>query len=172
VGLRHPRRAALGFLGGEPVTFECNLDQGGFVPCSSPALYQGLGDGPHTFAGRPRDAVGNIGAPPSSTWRIDATAPETTISSAPKSGTATSATFAFSASEGGTFECGLDGAPFALCASPTSYSPLRPGDHRFEVRAGLSSLRLPDRRSRNRRSSSGGESLARSTTTSRSTGGE
>jgi hypothetical protein len=135
VSLSNTRSATFGFSADEPATFECNLDQGGFEPCSSPALYQGLGDGSHTFAVRPRDAVGNIGAPASYSWRIDATAPETTISSAPTSGTATSATFAFSASEGGTFECRLDGAPFALCASPTSYSPLRPGDHRFEVRA-------------------------------------
>ena len=135
VSMSNTRSATFGFSADEPATFECNLDQGGFQPCSSPALYQGLGDGPHTFAVRPRDSVGNIGAPASYSWRIDATAPETTISSTPKSGTATSATFAFSASEGGTFECRLYGTPFALCASPTSYSPLRPGDHRFEVRA-------------------------------------
>jgi hypothetical protein len=133
--LSNTRSAAFGFSADEPATFECNLDQRGFEPCSSPALYQGLGDGPHTFAVLPKDAVGNVGAPASYTWWIDATSPETTIASAPKSGTATSATFAFSASEGGTFECSLDGAPFAVCASPKSYSPLRPGDHRFEVRA-------------------------------------
>jgi hypothetical protein len=133
--LSNTRSAAFGFSADEPATFECKLDEQGFQPCSSPTGYQGLSDGPHVFAVRPRDAVGNIGAPASHTWVIDATAPETTISSAPKSGTATSATFAFSASEGGSFECRLDGAPFAVCGSPKSYSPLRPGDHRFEVRA-------------------------------------
>jgi hypothetical protein len=133
--LSNTRSAAFGFSADEPATFECKLDEQGFQPCSSPVVYEGLSDGPHVFAVRPRDAVGNIGAPASHTWAIDATAPETTISSAPKSGTATSATFAFSATEGGTFECRLDGAPFAVCASPKGYSPLRPGDHRFEVRA-------------------------------------
>ena len=133
--LSNTRSAAFGFSADEPATFECKLDGQSFQPCSSPAVYQGLTDGPHVFAVRPRDAVGNVGAPASHTWAIDATAPETTISSAPKSGTATSATFAFSASEGGTFECRLDGAPFSLCASPKSYSPLRPGDHQFEARA-------------------------------------
>jgi hypothetical protein len=134
-GLSNTRSATFGFSADEPATFECKLDEQGFQPCSSPAVYQGLSDGPHIFAVRPRDAVGNVGAPASHTWVIDATAPETTISSGPKSGAATSATFAFSATEGGTFECRLDGAPLAVCASPKSYSPLRPGDHRFEVRA-------------------------------------
>jgi hypothetical protein len=134
-GLSNSRSATFGFSADEPATFECNLDQRGFEPCSSPATYDGLGDGQHGFSVRARDAVGNFSAPVSQSWTIDATAPDTTISSAPKSGTATSATFAFSATEGGTFECRLDGAPFAVCASPKSYSPLRPGDHRFEVRA-------------------------------------
>lgn len=133
--LSNTRSATFGFSADEPATFECNLDQRGFEPCSSPATYQGLGDGQHGFGVRARDAVGNFSAPVSQSWTIDATAPETTISSAPKSGTATSATFAFSATEGGTFECRLDDAPFAVCASPKSYSPLRPGEHRFEVRA-------------------------------------
>ncbi len=134
-GLSNSRSATFGFSADEPATFECNLDQRGFEPCSSPATYDGLGDGQHGFSVRARDAVGNFSAPVSQSWTIDATAPETTISSVPKSGTATSATFAFSATEGGTFECRLDGAPFAVCASPKSYNPLRPGDHRFEVRA-------------------------------------
>jgi large repetitive protein len=134
-GLSNSRSATFGFSADEPATFECNLDQRGFEPCSSPATYDGLGDGQHGFSVRARDAVGNFSAPVSQSWTIDATAPETTISSAPKAGTAISATFAFSASEGGTFECRLDGAPFAVCASPKSYSPLRPGDHGFEVRA-------------------------------------
>jgi hypothetical protein len=133
--LSNTRSATFGFSADEPATFECNLDQRGFQPCSSPALYEGLADGPHTFAVRPRDAVGNVGGLTSYSWKIDATSPETTLVSAPRLRTATSATFAFSATEPASFECSLDGAPFALCASPKSYTPLRPGDHRFEVRA-------------------------------------
>ena len=67
----------------------------------------------------------------------DTTPPETTIDSGP-SGTVTdtSATFAFSSSEGSsTFECSVDGAPFGSCSSPKAYSGLTSGSHTFQVRA-------------------------------------
>jgi hypothetical protein len=134
-GLTNSSAATFSFSADEPSSFDCKVDAAGFEPCSSPSTYHGLGDGTHGFSVRARDGVGNFSAPASQSWTIDTAAPDTTISSAPKSGTATSATFAFSASEGAAFECKLDGAPFALCASPKSYSPLRPGDHGFEVRA-------------------------------------
>jgi hypothetical protein len=135
-GLSNSRSATFGFAADEPSTFECKQDDRGFEPCTSPASYVGLGDGTHAFSVRARDAFGNMSAPVSHAWTIDATAPETTLASAPKSTTtATSATFAFSASESGSFECRLDGAPFALCSSPKSYGGLGKGDHRFEVRA-------------------------------------
>jgi hypothetical protein len=134
-GLTNSSAATFAFSADEPSSFECNLDDRGFAQCSSPATYHGLGDGRHSFAVRARDAVGNFSPAVSHSWAIDTAAPETTLASTPKSGTATSATFAFSASENGTFECRLDGAPFALCASPKAYSGLRQGDHRFEVRA-------------------------------------
>jgi hypothetical protein len=133
--LSNSRLATFGFSADEPATFECNLDQRGFQPCSSPALYQGLVDGLHTFAVRPKDAVGNIGLPASHSWRIDATAPETTLVSAPRSGTVTSAAFVFSANEPARFECRIDDVPFATCASPKNYTRLRRRPHRFDVRA-------------------------------------
>jgi DNA-directed RNA polymerase specialized sigma24 family protein len=47
-----------------------------------------------------------------------------------------SATFAFSASEtGAELECALDGAAFRACESPRAYRRLKPGRHRFAVRA-------------------------------------
>jgi hypothetical protein len=128
--------ATFAFSADEPSSFDCALDDRGFEPCSSPATYHGLGDGQHAFNVRARDAVGNFSPPVSHSWTIDTTAPETTLTLAPKSVTmATSATFTFSASETGSFECRLDGGPFALCGSPKSYSGLGKGDHRFEVRA-------------------------------------
>jgi hypothetical protein len=134
-GLSNSRSATFGFAADEPSTFECKQDDRGFEPCTSPASYVGLGDGAHVFSVRARDAVGNMSAPVSHAWTIDATAPETTLAAAPTSGAAASATFAFSASENGTFECRVDGQPFTLCDSPKSYTGLSRADHQFEVRA-------------------------------------
>ena len=67
----------------------------------------------------------------------DTTPPETSITSGP-SGTvsSSSASFGFSSSESNsTFECRLDGASWAGCSSPKSYSALTNASHTFEVRA-------------------------------------
>jgi uncharacterized membrane protein len=46
------------------------------------------------------------------------------------------ASFEFSSpTDGATFECSLDGAAFAQCTSPQSYSALANGQHAFRVRA-------------------------------------
>jgi hypothetical protein len=130
------RSATFAFSADEPSSFECQLDGGSFQGCGSPASYQGLGDGTHTFAVQPTDAAGNTGATSSHGWKIDGTAPETTLGSGPRSGTtALSATFTFSASEPAAFECKLDSAAFAPCTSPKSHASLARREHTFEVRA-------------------------------------
>jgi hypothetical protein len=119
-------------------TFECSLDGAPFAACSSPETYTSLGEGTHTFEVRATDPAGNTDATPTSlTWTVDSNPPDTTIDSGPESPTgSTSATFAFSSTQAGsTFECSLDGAPFASCASPQVYTGLAAGPHTFDVRA-------------------------------------
>nr|MDQ3823843.1 hypothetical protein [Actinomycetota bacterium] len=66
----------------------------------------------------------------------DRTPPETTIGSAPTGAVpSTTASIAFSSEPGARFECSLDGAAFAACVSPASYSGLANGAHTFDVRA-------------------------------------
>jgi large repetitive protein len=119
-------------------TFQCSLDAGAFLTCTSPKTYTGLTAGTHSFRVRAIDAAGNLDASAASYgWTIDLTAPETTIGSGPATPTTeTSASFSFSASEAGSgFACSLDGAAFAPCTSPESYSGLGEGAHSFQVRA-------------------------------------
>jgi hypothetical protein len=67
----------------------------------------------------------------------DTSAPETTLANGPATSTTiTQATFSFAASEAGsTFVCSLDGAAFAPCSSPVTYTGLSIGEHTFAVGA-------------------------------------
>jgi hypothetical protein len=118
-------------------SFACSLDGTPFTACTSPHAYSGLSEGAHSFAVRATDPAGNTDATPASfSWTVDMTTPDTTILAGPADPTVeTTATFTFSSSEPGSFECSLDGAPFTACASPQDYTGLSSGSHVFEVRA-------------------------------------
>jgi len=56
------------------LTFECQLDGGGFLACASPKSYSSLSLGSHTFQVRAIDAALNVDLTPASfTWQIHAT---------------------------------------------------------------------------------------------------
>ena len=94
-------------------------------------------DGSYSFTVKAADAADNESQGSSISLTIDTVAPETTLGDKPASlVNSASATFTFSSSESGSsFECSLDGAPFASCTSPKSYSGLADGSHTFSVRA-------------------------------------
>ncbi|CAN5588266.1 hypothetical protein BH10ACI3_BH10ACI3_21140 [soil metagenome] len=123
-------------------SYECSLDGAPFAACTTPANFNGLSDGSHTFNVRAIDVVGNVDPTPASyTWVVDATPPDTTILTNPSNPTnSASANFTFIGNDGtGTgvfsYECSLDGAPFAACTTPKSFSSLSDGSHTFNVRA-------------------------------------
>ena len=122
----------------EGSTFACNLDAAGYVPCTSPLTYSGLTQGPHSLLVVATDAGDNADPSPASrAWTVDTVAPDTTITSGPSgvSSTATP-TYTFTASEApASFQCRVDGAPFAACSSPHTTTPLANGVHTFSVRA-------------------------------------
>ena len=97
-----------------------------------------LADGTHSLSARATNAVGSSAlSTPAVTVTVDTAAPTTSIDSGPtETINATSATFGFSSNEAGaTFECRLDGAPFAACTTPHVAPGLSEGGHQFDVRA-------------------------------------
>ena len=157
------RNAAIAFVSSEPsaeATFECSLDGDAFTECLNPFIVpdpnefvppdclpgtesNAAGDacvmsvGTHIFLVQAVDIDGNVDPTPASfTWTvIEGTPPETRIDAGPGSSTtSTSATFAFSSSEGGsTFRCALDAASLATCVSPKTFTGLPLGSHQFTV---------------------------------------
>jgi hypothetical protein len=66
----------------------------------------------------------------------DTTPPDTHMTAGPKGPTNdTTPSFGFVSESGATFECQVDGAAFAACASPFTTAPLADGAHSFAVYA-------------------------------------
>jgi Ca2+-binding RTX toxin-like protein len=120
-------------------TFECNLDGGGFAPCSSPFVSTALADGPHAFEVRAADSAGPDATPAASgTFEVDTAAPDTAIDSGPDpESDSTSARISFIGigPDVASFQCKLDGEDWRTCTPPASYSDLAVGTHVFSVRA-------------------------------------
>jgi hypothetical protein len=120
-------------------SFDCSLDNAGFVACKSGDSFGPIGDGAHSFTVRARDRAGNVdGAPAGYLWQVDTSTPDTQIVNGPSGPTGLStATFSFvspDAGAGATFACSLDSVAFAACTSPVTLSGLGEGAHTFAVR--------------------------------------
>ncbi|MGH9188751.1 MAG: hypothetical protein ACRD0Q_01750, partial [Acidimicrobiales bacterium] len=138
--------ATFTFHATEGATFACQIDAAPAAACNGGTVtYAGLGAGFHTFTVTATDPIGNTDPSPASfAWTVDIEAPDTSITAGPADGattTGTTATFAFTGTDNVsppaalTFECSLDGATFAACLSPITYSGLSRQPHTFEVRA-------------------------------------
>jgi hypothetical protein len=118
-------------------SFECRVDSAGFATCSSPQTTDPLSDGAHTFDVRAKDAAANVDLTPAQrSFTVDTVPPQTAIDSGPEGITNDSTpTFGFSSEAGAGFECRMDAAPFAGCASPQTTGTLSDGGHTYQVRA-------------------------------------
>lgn len=124
------------FSGEDFATFECSLDSPAFVPCTSPRTLSTATAGTHVFKVRQTDQAGNPGPEVSHSWVVDTSAPAAPVlsGSPPSLSNSIVATFAFSGETQSYFECSLDSAPFALCASAKTVTGLTEGSHSMSIR--------------------------------------
>ncbi len=138
-------------------SFECSLDGAAFSTCSSSgASYPGLDQGPHSFQVRAIDPSANVDPTPAGFSFSVVLAPAPLESSPPPAAPSTrrpqtvlfgkpaaetrdrTPTFRFrSQPTGAAYQCAVDRAAFKACRSPFTTRPLKPGRHRFTVRAML-----------------------------------
>ncbi|MCB9126113.1 MAG: cadherin-like domain-containing protein, partial [Caldilineaceae bacterium] len=65
------RTATFTFIGdGSALAFECALDGSPYAACTSPQRYAGLGDGPHSFRVRARNAANQTGTAARHAWTV------------------------------------------------------------------------------------------------------
>ncbi len=129
--------ASFTFDATEAATFECSLDGGPFVACSSPQIYSNLPKRSHLFAVRATDAATNTDLTPATFAWTNGKPPTMKISGKPpKLTNNTDPVFIFASTDpGATLQCALDGGAFADCISPRDYTGLTEGAHTFAVEA-------------------------------------
>jgi hypothetical protein len=129
------RDVMLGLNSNVPVRATCSVDGGAPYACVNTTSHViATADGPHTLTVRATDLAGNV-VVATSTWTVDQTGPVVTITAAPPTTTEeTSATFAFTSTEGTAFRCTLDHVTVD-CGPPYTYTNLAVGRHRFTVSA-------------------------------------
>jgi hypothetical protein len=133
------RDASFTFSSTNASIFECSADGVAFATCTSPRALTALADGPHTMSVRATTATGNSTVA-NFTWLIDNSSPVLTLVSSPSNPSgSSSASFVFSATDVGSgvasYECRLDSAAYASCASPHTLVGIPEGAHTVLVRA-------------------------------------
>jgi hypothetical protein len=118
-------------------TFECRVlgMWPGWQPCTSPWSTPPLEDGLNIVRVRATDPHGLTDPTPAEVdFRVDTTAPATTIKRVRVKGRKATATFSASERDS-TFECKLDRAKWTQCSSPYKTGKLKRGKHTLRVRA-------------------------------------
>ncbi|MGH8893610.1 MAG: hypothetical protein ACRDWY_09965 [Actinomycetes bacterium] len=122
----------------DAASFTCSLDNGPAAACASPYVIAGpVAEGPHSLTVTATDGAGNVGQPATAVWVVDVTAPaRPTIVTGPAAQTnQTTADFRLGdIDSSGSLLCSLDGASWAACPQPLSYSALAAVAHDFRVR--------------------------------------
>jgi hypothetical protein len=118
-------------------TFQCSLNGAAPEACTSPVKYTGLADATRTLLIQAVDPAGNVDTQAQPImWTVDTTPPDTVLADPGDIVGESTPVFKFTSSEmGSSFQCSLDGAPFAACVSPDVVFVPHSGPHNFSVRA-------------------------------------
>lgn len=133
--------ASFVFSGVGVQTFQCQLDSGAYVNCSSPHIISNVAvNMAHVFRVRGTSATGVVGSPSVYNWTHDSIAPiaPAMISAVPNITNQRNNSVSFTSQDTGTgisrFEC-LNSGQYAACTSPISFSNVVDGSYAVQVRA-------------------------------------
>jgi outer membrane protein OmpA-like peptidoglycan-associated protein len=136
----HTLTTQYAFTGESDATFACQLDNGAWAPCTSPATVSGYSSGAHTFRVRQTDAAGHVSPAAEDAFTAYVDGPARPVlgggDGVPADRTnKTTASFTFtSGGDVASFECRLDGGAWAACVTPARFASLADGEHTFDVR--------------------------------------
>ncbi|HMJ72856.1 MAG TPA: hypothetical protein VK471_05755, partial [Solirubrobacterales bacterium] len=118
-------------------SFHCKLGGTAWSSCASPAHYESLADGSYEFAVRAVEGASVDPTPAMASFTVEATPPQTAITSAPSGRIPTGpVSIGFTSDEpDSSFQCSIDGAPFSLCSTPYEIGSPSHGPHNFKARA-------------------------------------
>jgi Domain of unknown function (DUF4842)/Bacterial Ig-like domain len=137
--------AIFGFVGSDNLSgiagYFCSVDKAmPYLPCVSGQSFTGLSQGPHNFAVHAVDNAGNTSLDATYNWTIDSSVPTVQFTTTPKSITnSLVATFGFTGQDDKgnaltVFQCRLNNAAFASCASPDLPTGIVAGTNTFGIR--------------------------------------
>lgn len=119
--------------------YECSVDNGTVVACTSPHTLSNLSNGARRFSVIGVDAAGNRSAPAIYNWVVDTVAPTLSLTSTPSAvSNVRNPAFVIAANDASgidQLECQLDSGAYEACTANKSYNNVADGDHLFRARA-------------------------------------
>lgn len=138
--LSSSRSAEFYYSGTNGAQFDCTLDAV-TVDCSANGVvrFDDLAEGGHSFSVRAREGAWVDASPSTWSWRVDSTAPETTLAGAPAPGSvllSRTARFTIgSDDDGAELDCGFDLAEHDCAGGRPAFTGLASGTHEFVATA-------------------------------------
>jgi hypothetical protein len=122
--------ASLEFSGVSGATFECRLDDGPFETCSSPFEVADLDAGPHEFAVKQTDSIGNVSEAATRSWTVL----EVATVQPQLAGTNETGEVVFEgAPDGFTYLCAVGSEELHPCGSPYIPTGLTDGSYPIQI---------------------------------------